>query len=411
MEVAGMGLSNMIIPVQLNSKDGNTIKVLPGFNQLLAAAMGGKGLMGNMAASFPNTPPMTDPSKLLSFLKLEDPQQLNGGKQLLQGLLENPGANVLKTVLDFLGISDQKWSEIVTEFGGHPKDQVGDEQDMLEAILSGLAGLSGNQLLQGLNGNTQLVLKAAKLFDLLSAAKDPGSQQHLASLLETISGNLQGVSQTDQKEARQQYLDQTFSKVANELNKASTEPVKASSTDRASALKLAEWNGSHQAGQVWTKPEQIAMMADSSKKPVTASDLQQQFQAILAKSQFSKSGGLQKLFIKLNPEHLGSLRIELVQKDQTIVAKIITSTNMAKEALESHLNGLKHAFAAQNIQVDRIEIGQQASLPERFLKDNQQNGQNQPQQGKQEQQQTENEDEAAEGFTLSFEDVLLNTEV
>ena len=56
---------------------------------------------------------------------------------------------------------------------------------------------------------------------------------------------------------------------------------------------------------------------------------------------------MQKLLIKLHPDNLGSLRIELIQKDQTMVARILTTTDAAKEALESHLHSLKDAFGAK----------------------------------------------------------------
>jgi flagellar hook-length control protein FliK len=46
-------------------------------------------------------------------------------------------------------------------------------------------------------------------------------------------------------------------------------------------------------------------------------------------------GRNQKLFIKLYPEHLGTLRVELIQPDSTLIAKFMTSTANAKDILES----------------------------------------------------------------------------
>ncbi|XJZ28501.1 flagellar hook-length control protein FliK [Bacillota bacterium Lsc_1132] len=409
MEVAGIGLSKIQMIANLNSKTINTDK---SFNQFITAAIGNNPLLPGIINGQLNNQIQSDATGLLSFLKLTDLQKLTGGNELLQQLLQNPKANLLQMVKDFLGISDQKWTEMLANFGVSANDKVGDEQDILEAVLAGLSGLSANQLLPALNQNAQLVLKAAKLYDLLSAAKKiMPEQQNLTAFLEKVANVIQGFSQVSERTERQQYLEQTFSKTTSEINKPNGNASDTAHVDRSPSIKQVEWNGSPLGTHLWTRQEQIAMLADPNKKPVTAGDLQQQFQEILAKSQFSKTGGLQKLFIKLNPEQLGSLRIELTQKDQTIVAKILTSTSMAKEALESNLNSLKHAFAAQNIQVDRIEIGQQASLPERFLRDDRQNGENQPQQERQEQQQAENDEESADGFTLSLQSALLNMEV
>lgn len=407
MEVAGLGLGAIQMPSAQGGKDSSTSNKLKGFNQLLLATLGNSNSLSKvMDSRLQGNVSPSEGTELLAFLKTNNLQQVAGGNELLQQLLNNPETDLMQMVKDFLGISDQKWSEILAGFGGDAKEKVGDDRDVMEAILAGFTGMTGNQFMPSLNQNAQLFLKAAKLYDLLATAKDPSDQQQpLTNLMAAVTDKLVNISQLSQKEIRQQYLDQTFAKTASEVNEASENRA-----DRGTSVKLVEWSGSHAGMQLWTKPEQIAMMADPARKQITSNDLQQQFQAILAKSQFSKTGGLQKLLIKLNPEHLGSLRIELTQRDQTLVAKILTSTNLAKEALESHLNGLKHAFAAQNIQVDRIEIGQQASQPDRFLKDNQQNGQNMPEQRRQDQQQTEKEDEPIEGFILSLDEALLNTE-
>jgi flagellar hook-length control protein FliK len=155
-----------------------------------------------------------------------------------------------------------------------------------------------------------------------------------------------------------------------------------------------------------SKPEQIMVMVDKGGKPVSTDQLMHQFESILSKSQFSKMGGTQKLFIKLHPENLGSLRIELTQKDSTIIAKIMTSSGAAKDAIESQLQGLKQAFSSQNIHVDRIEVTQQfTDLQERSFQRDHQQGQQQSHEQAQKNQSDDGE------FNQSFEEALLNIEV
>lgn len=414
MEAAGIGVT----PVQPSasvktSENGMAGKKLNSFNKMLTTVLAngsqqkkaGDQMIGLQPESF----------GLLNFLQTEVVEKLQGGEALLQQVAENPKADLLQLVKNFLGINDQKWSEILSEFGGSTKEKLGDDQDIIAAILAGIAGMTGNQLQLGLNPNTKLFLKVAKLFDMLTAVKNEGAhQQNLEKLLDSVTEKLYVNLPSDQRQTRQQYLEQTLSTLAGEITKSEKQinSEAGANQEENTVHKLTGWNGSHLTAQLLTKPVQIAQMTDqSTRSSVTLNELQQQFETILAKSQFSKTDGLQRLFIKLNPDHLGSLRIELVQKDQAIVAKILTSTNLAKEALESHLEGLKHAFASQNIQVDRVEISQQASLPERYLKDGRQNEQNFAQQGRQNQEHQESGEETADEFTLSLEEALLNMEV
>ncbi len=78
---------------------------------------------------------------------------------------------------------------------------------------------------------------------------------------------------------------------------------------------------------------------------MSTDQLIQQFESILSKSQLLNTGGNQKLFIKLYPEHLGALRVELIQKESMLIAKIMTTTAIAKDILESQIQSLKKHLA------------------------------------------------------------------
>ncbi|MFP3499343.1 flagellar hook-length control protein FliK, partial [Pseudomonas sp. SIMBA_059] len=73
--------------------------------------------------------------------------------------------------------------------------------------------------------------------------------------------------------------------------------------------------------------------------------------------------------MKLYPENLGSIRIEIFQKDGVLSARLLASTSQAKELLDSQVHQLKTAFAQQNIQMDRIDIAQSLQETDRNLRD------------------------------------------
>nr|WP_246596069.1 flagellar hook-length control protein FliK [Bacillus alkalicola] len=81
---------------------------------------------------------------------------------------------------------------------------------------------------------------------------------------------------------------------------------------------------------------------------------------MLNRNQFQQlSNGIQQISLKLHPQSLGRLDINIQQVNGILVAKMMTTTAAARELIEGQLNQLRQAFQGQNIQVDRIEITQQ----------------------------------------------------
>lgn len=105
-----------------------------------------------------------------------------------------------------------------------------------------------------------------------------------------------------------------------------------------------------------SKIEQFVLQVNQDSKPVNYEQFVKDFTNILGKSQFFKGDGTNKLLIKLYPEHLGSLRIEILQDKGALTARMIATTSAAKDILDSQLHQLKHAFTQQNIQVDKLDV-------------------------------------------------------
>lgn len=105
-----------------------------------------------------------------------------------------------------------------------------------------------------------------------------------------------------------------------------------------------------------SKIEQFVLQVNQESKPVNYEQFVKDFTNILGKSQFFKGNGTNKLLIKLYPEHLGSLRIEILQDKGALTARMIATTSAAKDILDSQLHQLKHAFTQQNIQVDKLDV-------------------------------------------------------
>jgi flagellar hook-length control protein FliK len=269
-------------------------------------------------------------------------------------------------------------------------------------VIEKMSNLSESQLHNVLDKDSLKLIKAAKLYELMGKNQDSLNEESSKLDFKTLSAKLTSILEghtlkNDQPASRLAFLKQTFSSIIT--NSSAKEELTSTTPSKTDMI-----NGSVQFMQM-SRPEQLTLTFSSGTKQVQTEQLIKQFESILARSQFSNVNGVQRLFLQLNPGHLGSLRIEIIQQDSVMVAKIVTSTHAAKEAIEGQLNHLKQAFNSQNIQVERVEISQASSGQERFL-----NRDGEQEQTRQEQAERKEEKTSDQDFTASFEEALLNTE-
>ncbi|MCK1992475.1 hypothetical protein GW626_07695 [Peribacillus muralis] len=269
------------------------------------------------------------------------------------------------------------------------------------------------------------VLKLVKIHDLLSENKNMTQdeaviQKQMKNLLEGITGKLEKWLSNQQKPNPEPDQATNFGSARynqGEILKNAILPLyssekvsKEATTSNGVALKTVE-GGIYQGPGIpliMTKLEQFVLTASKGEQNVSQEELVKQFENILGKANLSTHNGVNKLLIRLNPEHLGTVRIELIQKDGLLTAKILATTAQAKDMLEKQIHGLKQAFSGQNIQIEKIEISQAftAFNSEKFLqKDADERHEHQ------ERKEEESNDEAESEFTGSIAEALLNLEV
>ncbi|MFS0574224.1 flagellar hook-length control protein FliK [Sporosarcina sp. 179-K 3D1 HS] len=135
--------------------------------------------------------------------------------------------------------------------------------------------------------------------------------------------------------------------------------------------------------------------------------LLREMQAIMRRANLGQAGGTNRLLIKLYPEHLGQVRIELLETNGIMTARILASTALGKEMLDSQQAQLRQAFAHQNIQLDRLDISQTIQESNRGERDqNAFNGQ-----FKREQQQSEEQQQQSGEEEMSFQEFMIELEV
>lgn len=405
MKVGSLGIFNTAGTGIPNSADSKGIQA--GFGAILTSTLSGKlpAMTDGQNQVFLSDQELKD---LVNYLNVMDLGELEEGMQLLGNIDPDP-KNLLSQALSHLGISKDEIEQLLAKWSLLTESETSEfsANDLVNPLLAFVAKLSDlpeKDLATKLGKEEMQAIKAMKLFELLSKysstegiVKDSAIKESFKLLTSKLEV-LQGIKfPTEHVQAR-------ITRLAAELNLSNKKTFEGfSNFDAERSIKTDGAGAAIPFLPHMARAEQMTVMLQNPDKQVSAEHLMKQFESILSRSQFMNSGGTQKLFIKLYPEHLGSLRIELLQKDQTMIARIITTNSTAKETLESQINGLKQAFATQNITVDKIEVTQQTQQQERFLnRDSKDHHNNQPEEkGKDKQ-------EDSEGFSISLEEALLN---
>jgi flagellar hook-length control protein FliK len=153
--------------------------------------------------------------------------------------------------------------------------------------------------------------------------------------------------------------------------------------------------------------KQFALFVGKTNHNQTTTQFVKDFQNIISKAAFSNDLTQQKLFIKLFPENLGRVTIELVKNSQGMMATIIASTSEAKELLQSNLDSLKQAMQSSNLQLEKIDLYQSMQTDRSNYLNQERQQEKQEDQSKSKQQSSQNKDDE----TSSFLDELMKVSI
>ncbi|APH05255.1 flagellar hook-length control protein FliK [Bacillus weihaiensis] len=149
-------------------------------------------------------------------------------------------------------------------------------------------------------------------------------------------------------------LEMTNDKVQAEVNSSNLVQNKMSDNTESLELDLGKYMNTVVSG---TDNQKI----DASTKQEFTNQL---LNTLKSKALFQAGSQSKRLVLKLNPEHLGQLTVKLVQTKGEMVAKIIASTESAKELLEHSIQHLKQALPSVKIEIERFEVyNEQFSKP------------------------------------------------
>ncbi|MFD6438714.1 flagellar hook-length control protein FliK [Peribacillus sp. NPDC060186] len=430
-------LASVSQPVQLKQNQGMKL----GFCSVLQSAVGAESgsPLDTESLSLSNEG-LSTLKDLLDILKLNSLSDLEEESVALDTIVNNPAdvrTLLLQLLIRLIGNKEETLTEFFTKveeinLEQEQEDLRLDSQSLLSAnvmelytILKQVAALSEEEWKQLPLEGTANLLKLVKLHDLLSENKDMTQDEatihkQMKTLLEGITGKLEKWLSNQQQKTN---TDLDFSLLLEKGQNKTLETVKSAfsqltGSDKVSkdetnsnGLTLNKVDSSNYLGLgmsfQMTKLEQYVLTTAKGEQTVSQEEFVKQFENILSKANFTGANGVNKLLIRLNPEHLGSLRIELIEKDGMMTAKILATSAQAKDMLEKQIHGLKQAFSGQNIQIEKIEISQafNAFNSEKFSQ------KDADEHNSQQENKRESDDEAESEFTGSLAEALLNLEV
>ncbi|AXF55129.1 flagellar hook-length control protein FliK [Salicibibacter kimchii] len=157
------------------------------------------------------------------------------------------------------------------------------------------------------------------------------------------------------------------------------------------------------AMQALNQGEQLHVhLGDQKTEHARAVAFMNQFQQALSKGHLRSDGeGRQQLSIKLYPESLGRLDVQITRDNGVLQARLVTTTAMARELVETQLPNLRNAFHHQQLPVERIVVEEAHSQ----VADDQREGKPSTDDGTSAFEE-ESDEERAEGYLPSFEEWL-----
>lgn len=308
---------------------------------------------------------------------------------------------------ELLGITMAELNEIVEQLLGDAKQDITDIWSLIEQapqILSEvLAAIQQPEQNKVQPKELQQIVQILKLAQLAGSKADTVYQQEiqLASLKDAL---LALANEARKSVATEQITPKTptFQQVVQQSSQQNTQNQSQQNQQTTVKIETDTQSVGHLQQQVTqTKTVTLTLPAE---KPAQSEALIKEIQNLINRSQLSGQPGNMKLFLKLFPENLGQIRIELVQKDGIMTARLLATTAMGKELLENNINQLKAGFVSQNIQMERIDVAQSLQDADRNARD--QNFFNNFFRQKDEENPDNNEEDSAEEENLSFKDLL-----
>lgn len=112
----------------------------------------------------------------------------------------------------------------------------------------------------------------------------------------------------------------------------------------------------HAASGETARGVRFGQLASKSNEGATSAEREANIARLLKSIHSQIRGEKSVTTMRLNPQELGSLRVQLTMQQQTLVLRVDTQTDLAHRMLREELDSLRHGLEAAGIRLERAEI-------------------------------------------------------
>lgn len=304
---------------------------------------------------------------------------MDGEQNLVQDLLAILNVKTMEEAqeilqMDELIVSPKELNEVLHKLlrESNETEDISNQKDIWDILSNGveqpnklvdniLLALKGQALENTSPVDAKQAIELLKIVQLIGNKSDLTFKQDstlfdLNQALETLKENITNISipqEVNVKPIAKAFIQQVM------MNQS---VVKGNNLEVVTEIKEVAPLGQGQTTSVQTKVETVTMTLPT-EKPAQSEEFLKELQKVMNRVQFGQAAGANRLVIKLYPEQLGTIRIELIQKDGILTAKMLASTALGKELLDTHSGQLRQGLANQNVQIEKLEITQALQDP------------------------------------------------
>lgn len=298
-------------------------------------------------------------------------------------------SEVIETIKEILGISDEEYEKAMSELGLTSVDllepnnvtnliaQVSDKQDVMSVITDSELSLKLKEIIQVVsdmmsNTDSQYGIGEEQFKSIAQTCTDNVVVQNQVAT-EHAEGLQDNVKQSGLQEEAPMQSEEYVADDGSSLEQVISEKVTTSSLNNKNNNAFAnDSNGDSKQNIFENSKNNTEINSDMTSNTNVAAQLAKTFEAAFANEfdvkladivrqvvdsiKLNVTSQLKSMEIALNPENLGKVNLLVSVREGVVTAKLIAENEQVKKALEGQLNVLKENMSNQGLKVEAVEV-------------------------------------------------------
>ncbi len=298
-------------------------------------------------------------------------------------------SEVVETIKEILGISDEEYQKVMSELGLTSADllepnnvtnliaQVSGKQDAMSVITDSELSLKLKEIIQVVSdivtsADSQYGISEEQFKGIAQAYTDNVDTQNQVTA-EHAAGLQNNEKQSGIQEEVQMKSEEYVVDDGSSLEQVISEKITTSSVSNKNSNSFAnDSNGNAKQNVFENSKNNTEVNPDMTSSTNVAAQLAKTFETAFANEvdvkpadivrqvvdsiKLNVTSQLKSMEIALNPENLGKVNLLVSVREGVVTAKIVAENEQVKKALEGQLNVLKENMSNQGLKVEAVEV-------------------------------------------------------